>query len=117
MRSSNYVNSCGSIESPHQRPSVHTQTTLPHNTYLSPVVEERTESSAPPDVLPNPFGDMPQHTIEESAFTNPEVVHVDVISPDPFLHLYRPPSMLAPMGGIAAAMMVGSPETIITKSA
>jgi len=115
--SSNYIDSCGSVELPYQRPLVHTQTTLLRNTYLSPIVEERTELSAPPDILPNPFGDTPQHTTKESTFTNPKAVHTDVISPDPFLHLYCPPSMLALMGGIAATMMVGSPETIITKSA
>lgn len=33
----------------------------------------------------------------------------DVVSPDPLPHLYRPPSMLAPMGELVAAMMAGSP--------
>jgi len=116
-RSSNYVDSRGSVESPRQRPPVHTQTAPPRNAYLSPVVEERTESSPPPNILPNPFGDTPQHAAEEGAFANAEAARADVISPDPLPHLYRPPSMLAPMGGIAAAMMVGSPETVITESA
>lgn len=115
-RSSNYVDSRGSVESPRQRPSVHTQTAPQRNAYLSPVVEERTESSPPPSVLPTPFGDTPQLAAEESAFANVEAGREDVISPDPLPHLYRPPSMLVPMGEIAAAMMVGSPE-IVTESA
>lgn len=118
-RSSNYVESRGSVESPRQRPSVHTQTAPPRNAYLSPVVEERTESSPPPNVLPNPFGDTPNRAAEENAFANAEAedARAAVVSPDPLPHLYRPPSMLAPMDGIAAAMMVGSPETVFTESA
>jgi len=115
-RSSNYVESRGSVESPRQRPSVHTQTAAQRNAYLSPVVEERTESPPPPNVLPNPFGNTPQHAAEESSFANAEGAREDVVSPDPLPHLYRPPSMLVPMGEIAAAMMVGSPETV-TESA
>jgi hypothetical protein len=99
------------VESPRQRPSVHTQTAPQRNAYLSPVVEERTESPPPPSVLPTPFGDTPQLAAEESAFANVEAGREDVISPDPLPHLYRPPSMLVPMGEIVAAMMVGSPET------
>jgi len=36
-------------------------------------------------------------------------MRADAVSPDPLLHLYRPPSMLAPMGELVAAMMAGSP--------
>jgi hypothetical protein len=106
-RSSNPVESRTSLESPRQRPSAQTQTT-PRNPYLSPVVEERPESLQPPDVLPNPYSDTPQGAAE---FANAEAVRSDTLSPDPLPHLYRPPSMLAPMGELAAAIMVvGSPE-------
>jgi FtsZ-binding cell division protein ZapB len=37
-------------------------------------------------------------------------MRADAFSPDPLPHLYRPPSMLAPMGELAAAMM---PEPVI----
>jgi hypothetical protein len=111
-RSSNYVESRGSVESPRQRPSVHTQTAPPRNNYLSPVVEERTESPPPPSVLPNPFGNTPQRAAEENAFASAEAVRSDTVSPDPLPHLYRPPSMLAPMGELAAAMMTSPPEHV-----
>jgi hypothetical protein len=111
-RSSNYVDSRASVESPRQRPSVHTQTAPPRIPYLSPVVEERTESPPPSNVLPNPFGDTPQRTVEESASASPEAVRSDTVSPDPLPHLYRPPSMLAPMGELAAAMMMSPPEPV-----
>jgi len=105
-RSSNYVESRPSAESLRQRPSAHTQTVTPHIPYLSPVVEERTESPPPPNtVLPNPFGDTPQRAAEEQEFTDASSVRPNVISPDPLPHLYRPPSMLAPL--------VGSPEAVV----
>ncbi|KAI9509072.1 hypothetical protein F5148DRAFT_1190152 [Russula earlei] len=109
-RSSNYVESRPSTESLRQRPSAHLQAIPQRNPYLSPVVEERTESPPPTAVLPNPFGDTPQRAAEEQAFTTAAAVRPDVISPDPLPHLYRPPSMLAPMGELAA--MLGSPEIV-----
>ncbi len=39
-------------------------------------------------------------------------MRADAVSPDPLPHLYRPPSMLAPIGELAAAMMAGSPEAV-----
>ncbi|KAI0296158.1 hypothetical protein BC826DRAFT_1005553 [Russula brevipes] len=104
-RSSNYVDSRASAESLRQRPSVHHQAVPPRNPYLSPVAEEQIESVPPGNVLPNPHGDTPQRAVEESTFSSPSAPRTDVISPDPLPHLYRPPSMLAPMGGIAATMM------------
>jgi hypothetical protein len=104
-RSSNYVDSRASVESPRQRPSVHTQTTSQRNAFLSPVVEERTESPPPPTALTNPYGETPQ----DSPFAGDAVMRADAVSPDPLPHLYRPPSMLAPMGELVAAMMAGSP--------
>jgi hypothetical protein len=108
-RSSNYVDSRASVESPRQRPSVHTQTNPQRNAFLSPVVEERTESPPPPIVLVNPYGETPQGPVEDSPFTGDTAMRADAVSPDPLPHLYRPPSMLAPMGELVAAMMAGSP--------
>lgn len=108
-RSSNYVDSRASVESPRQRPSVHTQAISHRNAFLSPVVEERTESTAPSTSLTNPYGETPQRPVEESPFAGDAAMRADAVSPDPLPHLYRPPSMLAPMGEIVAAMMAGSP--------
>ena len=108
-RSSNYVDSRASVESPRQRPSVHVQNVSQRNAFLSPVVEEQTESPPPPTALTNPYGETPQHPSEDSPFSGDTAMRSDVISPDPLPHLYRPPSMLAPMGELVAAMMAGSP--------
>ena len=118
-RSSNYVESRASAESLRPRPSILPQVVPPHMPYLSPVVEERTESPPPPNiVLPNPYGDMPQRTVEESAFTDAgAAVRAGVVSPDPLPHLYRQPNMLAPMGELVGAMMVGSPPEPIANPA
>jgi hypothetical protein len=112
-RSSNYVDSRASAESPRQRPSVHPQAAPPRNNYLSPVVEERTESPAPSTILTNPYGETPERAAEEGAFPTTAEMRADVVSPDPLPHLYRPPSMLAPMGEFAAAMMTGYPEPVM----
>jgi hypothetical protein len=105
-RSSNYVDSRASTESPRQRPTAYTQNLPPRSPYLSPV-EERTETPTTP--LPNPYGETPQRAAEEaSAATDRE----DAVSPDPLPHLYRPPSMLAPMAEMAAAMMTGLSEPV-----
>jgi hypothetical protein len=40
----------------------------------------------------------------------------DAVSPDPLPHLYRPPSMLAPMGDLVAAMMAASPPSVMESS-
>ena len=108
-RSSNYVDSRASVESPRQRPSVHTQTISQRNAFLSPVVEERTESPPPPTALTNPYGETPQRPVEDRLFASDAAMRADAVSPDPLPHLYRPPSMLAPMGELVAAMMAGSP--------
>lgn len=115
-RSSNYVDSRASAESPRQRPSVHTQTISQRNAFLSPVVEERTESS-PPTTFTNPYGETPQRPVEDSPFAGDAAMRADAVSPDPLPHLYRPPSMLAPMGDLVAAMMAGSPPERIMESA
>lgn len=107
-RSSNYVGSRASTDS--LRPSVHAQVPPSRHPFLSPVAEERPESPPPVGVLPNPFGDTPQHGAEESAFASPAAARADVISPDPLPHLYRPPSMHAPMAEMIATMMAGQPE-------
>ena len=112
-RSSNYVDSRASVESPRQRPSVHTQAISHRNAFLSPVVEERTESPPPPTTLTNPYGETPQRPAEDSPFSGDTTIRTDVVSPDPLPHLYRPPSMLAPMGELVAAMMGSPPEPII----
>jgi hypothetical protein len=112
-RSSNYVDSRASVESPRQRPLVHSQTIPLRNAYLSPVVEERTESPPPPTVLTNPYGDTPERPGEESPFTSDAATRGEAVSPDPLPHLYRPPSMLAPMAELAAAMMAASPESVM----
>ena len=111
-RSSNYVDSRASAESPRQRPTVYPQAAPPRTPYLSPVVEERTESPPPSTILTNPYGETPQRAAEESAFTSPET-RADVVSPDPLPHLYRPPSMLAPMAELATVMMTRSPESVM----
>ncbi|KAF8506662.1 hypothetical protein F5888DRAFT_1797915 [Russula emetica] len=108
-RSSNYVDSRASVESPRQRPSVHTQTISHRNAFLSPVVEERTESPSTSTALTNPYGETPQPPVEDSPFAGDAAMRADAVSPDPLPHLYRPPSMLAPMGELVAAMMAGSP--------
>jgi hypothetical protein len=115
-RSSNYVDSRASAESPRQRPSVHTQTISQRNAFLSPVVEERTESS-PPSTFTNPYGETPQRPVEDSPFAGDAAMRADAVSPDPLPHLYRPPSMLAPMGDLVAAMMAGSPPERAMESA
>lgn len=112
-RSSNYVDSRASVESPRQRPSVHTQTISQRNAFLSPVVEERTESPPPPTALTNPYGETPQRPVEDSPFAGDAAMRADAVSPDPLPHLYRPPSMLAPMGELVAAMMAGSPPPVM----
>ena len=108
-RSSNYVDSRASAESPRQRPSVHTQTLSHRNAFLSPVVEEWIESHPSPTTLTNPYGETPQRPVEDSPLAGDAETRADVVSPDPLPHLYRPPSMLVPMGELAAAMMTGSP--------
>ncbi|KAI0308242.1 hypothetical protein B0F90DRAFT_1681279 [Multifurca ochricompacta] len=109
-RSSNYVDSHASTDSLRQKSSAHAQTLPPRNPYLSPVAEERTES--PPPTFPNPYGDTPQRAAEESTIDSAAAVRADAVSPDPLPHLYRPPSMHAPLAEIAAAMMAGLPEPI-----
>lgn len=115
-RSSNYVDSRASVESPRQRPSVHTQTISQRNAFLSPVVEERTESPPPSTALTNPYGETPQRPVEDSPLAGDAAIRADVVSPDPLPHLYRPPSMLAPMGELVAAMMAGSPPEPVIRS-
>lgn len=111
-RSSNYVDSRASAESPRQRPTVYPQTIPPRTPYLSPVVEERTESPQPSTVLTNPYGETPQRAAEESTLTTPEM-RANAVSPDPLPHLYRPPSMLAPMGDLVAVMMSGAQDPMM----
>lgn len=111
--SSNYVGSRASTDSLRQGPTIHAQVPLSRHPFLSPVAEERPESPPPASVLPNPFGDTPQHGAEESAYTSPEAARADVVSPDPLPHLYRPPSLHAPMAEMAAVMMAGQPEPLM----
>jgi hypothetical protein len=108
-RSSNYVDSRASTESPRQRPTTHTQNVPPRNPYLSPVVEERTESPPPPNTLTNLYGDTPQRAAEEAPSTSTPTGREDVVSPAPLPHLYLPPSMLAP---VVATMMEGPSEPV-----
>jgi hypothetical protein len=108
-RSSNYVDSRASTESPRHRPTLHTQNVPPRNAFLSPVVEERTESLPPPNPLPIPYGDTPQHVVVEAPSTSTPTEREDVVSPDPLPHLYLPPSMLAP---VVATMMEGPSEPV-----
>jgi hypothetical protein len=112
-RSSNYVDSRASAESPRQRPSLHPQVAPPRNNFLSPVVEERTESPPPSTILTNPYGETPQRAAEEGVFPTDDAMRADVISPDPLPHLYRPPSILPPMGEFVATMMAGSSEPVM----
>ena len=118
-QSSNYVDSRASAESPRQRPPVHTQTISQRNrnAFLSPVVEERTESPSPSTAFTNPYGETPQRPAEDSPFAGDAAMRADAVSPDPLPHLYRPPSMLAPMGELVAAMMAGSPPEPVMSSA
>lgn len=111
-RSSNYVDSRASTESPRQRPTGYTPTLPQRNPYLSPVVEERTESPPSPTPLPNPYGEAPQRAAEETAFSSPATAREGVVSPDPLPHLYRPPSLVAPMAEMAAVMMGGPSEPV-----
>jgi hypothetical protein len=116
-RSSNYVDSRTSAESPRQRPLVHTQTISQRNAFLSPVVEERTESPQTSTAFTNPYGETPQHPVEDSPFAGDTATRANAVSPDPLPHLYRPPSMLAPMGDLVAAMMAASPPEHVMESA
>ena len=81
--------------------------------FLSPVAEEQPESPPPVGVLPIPFGDTPQHGGEESAFASPAAAREAVVSPDPLPHLYRPPSLHAPMAEMATVMMAGQPVSLM----
>ncbi|KAI9444770.1 hypothetical protein H4582DRAFT_1911177 [Lactarius indigo] len=87
--SSNYVGSRASTDSLRQGPAIHAQVPPSRHPFLSPVAEERPESPPPVSVLPNPFGDTPQHGAVESAYTSPEAARADVVSPDPLPHLYH----------------------------
>ena len=113
-RSSNYIESRASTDSLRQGLlTTHAQPLPSMHPFLSPVAEEQPESPPTVSVLPNPFGDTPQHGGGESAFTSPEAARTDVGSPDPLPHLYRPPSLHAPMAEVASAMMTGQPEPVM----
>ncbi|KAI0257102.1 hypothetical protein BJV78DRAFT_1160278 [Lactifluus subvellereus] len=111
-RSSNYVDSRASTESPRQRPTAHTPTIPLRQPYLSPVVEERTESPPSPTPLPDPYSNAPQRAAEETTFGSPATTREEVVSPDPLPHLYRPPSLVAPMAEMATVMMGGPSEPV-----
>lgn len=112
-RSSNYIESRASTDSLRQGLlTTHLQAPPSMHPFLSPVAEEQPESPPTVNVLPNPFGDTPQYGGEESAFASPEAARTDVVSPDPLPHLYRPPSLHAPMAEMASAMMEG-PEPVM----
>jgi hypothetical protein len=101
-RSSNYGDSRASTESPRQRPTAYTQNLPPRSPYLSPV-EERSETPQPS--TPLTYVDTPQIAVEEATSSSPPTGREDAVSPVPLPHLYRPPSMLAPMAEMAAAML------------
>jgi FtsZ-binding cell division protein ZapB len=92
--------------------TTHAQALPSMHPFLSPVAEEQPESPPTVGVLPNPFGDTPQQGGGESAFASPEAAREAVVSPDPLPHLYRPPSLHAPMSEMASAMMEG-PEPVM----
>ena len=109
-RSSSYVGSRASTDSLRQGLSAPLSSMHP---FLSPVAEEQPESPPPVGVLPIPFGDPPQHGGEDSAFASPAAAREAVVSPDPLPHLYRPPSLHAPMAEMATAMMAGQPAPLM----
>ena len=110
--SSNYVGSRTSTDSLRQGLTAHVQPLPSMHPFLSPVAEEQPESPPPVNVLPNPFGNTPQLGVGESAFTSPEAARAAVVSPDPLPHLYRPPSLHAPMAEMAGVMM-GQQEPVM----
>ncbi|TFY79657.1 hypothetical protein EWM64_g4362 [Hericium alpestre] len=98
--------------------------------YLSPVVEERSERSvqatpvadAPP--LPNPYGETPESMAEqqqqrqqqraeeyaEQQRAEEAAQREHVISPDPLPHPYRPPSAMQPFGSLAMPEPITMPR-------
>ena len=93
-------------------PPVYPQMILPCTPYLSPIVEERTDSPQPFTMLTNLYGETPQHSAEESMLTTPKMC-ANAVSPDLLPHLHCPPSMLAPMGDLVAVMISGTQDPMI----